>query len=87
MAPQEDPGVHGAVSREDEEVGGEQRADVAAYGNKAVIFPRLVWKVWTGPESSVVGSALAFGQLCEEFELNTRQSCLFLSILMKKIMK
>lgn len=61
MAPQEDPGVHCAVSREDEEVSGEQRADVAAYGNEAVIFfPRLVWKVWTGPESSVIRTALAF---------------------------
>lgn len=65
VAPQEDPGVHCAVSREDEQVSGEQRADVAAYGNEAVIFPWLVWNVWTGPE-------------------NTRQSCLFLSILMKR---
>lgn len=60
MAPQGDPGVHCAVSREDEAVSGEQRADVAAYGNEAVIFPRLVWKVLTGPESSVIGTALAF---------------------------
>lgn len=29
-------------------------ADVAAYGNEAVIFPWLVWKVRTGPENTVV---------------------------------
>lgn len=62
VAPQEDPGVHCAVSHEDEEVSGEQRAVVATYGNEAVIFPRLVWKVRTGPESSVAGTALAFRQ-------------------------